>query len=58
MKSKMKDEFKGKIIHEFAGLKSNMYSLISENNEEVTRAKGVNKKLRHKNLLVFCLIKK
>ena len=36
---KMKDELKGKIISEFAGLKSNMYSLISGDNEEVTRAK-------------------
>ena len=53
----MKDEFKGKIISEFAGLKSKMYSLISVDNEEVTRAKGVNKKLICY-LLVFCLIKK
>ena len=45
---KMKDEFNRKIISEFAGLKSKMYSLISVDNEEVTRAKGVNKKLRHK----------
>ena len=45
---KMKDVFKGKIISEFAGLKSKMYSLISADNEEVTKAKGVNKKIRHK----------
>ena len=45
---KMKDEFKEKIISQFAGLKSKMYSLISVDNEEVTRAKGVNKKRRHK----------
>ena len=44
---RMKDEFKGKIISEFAGLKSKIYSLISVDNEEVTKAKGVNKKLRH-----------
>ena len=44
----MKDEFKGRIISEFAGLKSKMYSSISADNEEVTKAKGVNKKIRHK----------
>ena len=55
---KMIDEFKGKIISEFAGLKSKIYSLISVDNKEVTKAKGVNKKLRHKDLLVFCLTKK
>ena len=45
---KMKDEFKGKTISEFVELKSKMYSLISVNDEEVTKAKGVNKKIRHK----------
>ena len=56
---KMKDEFKGKIISEFVELKSKMYSLISVDNEEVTKAKGVNKKLRHKEFVnVFCLIEK
>ena len=41
---KIKDEFKGRIISEFIGLKSKMYSLISVDDEEVTKAKGVNKK--------------
>ena len=45
---KMKDEFKGRIISEFVGLKSKMYPLISVDNKEVTKAKGVNKKLKHK----------
>ena len=40
---KTKDEFKGKTISEFVGLKSKMYSLIDVDDEEVTKAKGVNK---------------
>ena len=55
---KMKDELKGKIISEFAGLKSKMYSLISVDNEEITRAKGVNKKLRHKEFVSALFNKK
>ena len=43
---KMKDEFKGKKVNESVGLKSKMYSLISAD-DEVTKAKGVNKKIRH-----------
>ena len=48
---KMKDKFKGKIIGEFVGLKSKMYSLISIDNKEVSKAKGVNRKIRHKELI-------
>ena len=44
---KMKDEFNGNKIDEFVGLKSQMYSLIS-NNMEMNKAKGVNLKLKHK----------
>ena len=49
---KMIDKFKGKIITEFVGLKSKMYSLIAESSEEIKKAKGVNKNvvknIRHK----------
>ena len=54
----MKDEFKGKIISEFVGLKSKMYSLISVDDEEVTKAKGVNKKVRHKEFVDVSFNKK
>ena len=50
---KVKDELKGKEINEFVELKSKMYSLISVDDEEFTKAKGVNKKMR-----CFCSIKK
>ena len=43
----MKDEFNGNKIDEFVGLKSKMYSLIS-NNMEMNKAKGINLKLRNK----------
>ena len=45
---KMNDEFKGRIISEFVGLKSKMYSSIGVDDEEVIKAKGVNKKIRQK----------
>ena len=40
---KMIDEIKGKIIIEFVGLKSKIYSLVIVNNEEIKKAKGVHK---------------
>ena len=40
---KMKDEFKGKVISEFVGLKSKMYSLVDVDGEESKKAKGFNK---------------
>ena len=40
----MKDEFIGVNIIEFVGLKSKMYSLISVDDREVNKAKGINKK--------------
>ena len=49
---KIKDEFKGKIISEFVGLKSKMYSLVDVDGEKNKNAKGVNntviKNTRHK----------
>ena len=45
---KIKDEIKGQKILEFIGLKSRMYSLISVDDKEVNKAKGLNKKLKHK----------
>ena len=55
---KMKDEFNGSKISEFIELKSKMYSLISVDNKEVNKAKGVNKKLKHKEYLGVLFNKK
>ena len=40
---KMKDEMSGKVISEFVGLKSKMYSLVTVDDEGKVRSKGVNK---------------
>ena len=42
---------------EFVGLKLKMYSLISVDDKEVTKAKGVNKKIRHKEFVDVLLNK-
>ena len=55
---KMKDEFKGRIIFEFIGLKSKIYSLIDLHDEEVTKAKGVNKKIRQQEFVDVLFNKK
>ena len=39
---KIKDEFKGKIISEFVGLKSKMYSSVDIDGREIKKAKRVN----------------
>ena len=58
---KINDE-KKKIISKFVGLKSKPYSLIAVDSEEVKQAKGENKnvaqKIRHKEFVDCCLIKK
>ena len=58
----MKAKFKGKIISEFIGLKSKMYSLIDVDSKEVKKAKGVNKnvvkEIRHKEFVDILFNKK
>ena len=54
----MQDEFNGVKIVKFVGLKSKMYSLISSDDKEVNKAKGINKKLRHKEYLSVLFDKK
>ena len=54
----MKDELNGFKISEFVDLKSKMYSLISVDNKEVSKAKGINKRLRHEEYLNVLFINK
>ena len=55
---KMKDEFDGIKIAEFVRLKSKMYSLISVDDKEVNKAKGINKSLRHEEYIDVLFNKK
>ena len=57
-KVEMKDEHKGIPINKFVGLKSKMYSILSENNKESNTAKEVNVSLSLMNTKVFCSTKK
>ena len=51
---KMKDEVKRKIISEFVGLKSKIYSLVVVDSKKIKKAKEVNENVVN---LAFCLIK-
>ena len=53
----MKNEFNGNKIDAFVGLKSKMYSLIT-NNMEINKAKGINLKLKHKEYIEVLFNKK
>ena len=55
---KMKYEFNGRIISEFIGLKSKVFSLISTDDEEVTKSRRVNIKIRHKEFVDVLFNKK
>ena len=54
----MKEKLKGEKIDEFVGLKSKMYSLVTIIDKKVTKAKGINKKIRHRELVDVFLDKK
>ena len=55
---KMKDEFNGIKISEFVESKSKVHSFISVDNKEINKAKGINKKLRHKEYIDVLFNKK
>ena len=56
--SKMEDESEGKIIDEFVGLKSKMYSMKNIDGKESNTAKGVNMQLSLLNSKTLCSTRK
>ena len=54
----MKNKLNGSKTVEFVGLKSKMCSLISADDKEINKAKGINKKLRHNEYLRVLFDKK
>ena len=48
----MKDEFGGKIALEFVGLRSKMYCLLIDSNDEIKKAKGVKKNVIKKEIKI------
>ena len=46
------------MISEFVGLKSEMYCLISREDKKISKAKGINRKRRHKEFVDFLFNKK
>ena len=53
---KIKDESEGKIIDDFVGLKSKMYSVLSDDGKKSNTAKGVNIALEFNefNKIIIC----
>ena len=55
---KMKEELIGEILDEFVGLKSKMHLFVTINDEEVRKAKGIDKKIKFKEFVDVLLGKK
>lgn len=53
---KMKDEMAGKIIAEYVGLRSKMYSIISPSSQILKKAKGVSKATVKRTYVMKCIV--